>query len=130
MKTIIISFFATALICGCSCKAAFGQAQEKPFGTVKTKVIELTVTGMTCQGCADHVTTALSKKTGVVKSDVKFASNSATITYDPSTVKEEEIIRAIEETGYKAETKRGIDKKEAKKNDTARHACCVPKKKN
>ncbi len=130
MKTIIISFFATALICACSCKAAFGQTQEQPFGTVKTKGVELTVTGMTCQGCADHVTTALAKKTGVVKSDVQFASNSATITYDQSIVKEEEIIHAIEETGYKAETKTSTDKKEIKKNDTAPHPCCVPKKKN
>lgn len=130
MKTIIISFFATALICGCSYKAAFGQTQEKPFGTVKTKVVELSVTGMTCQGCADHVTDALSKKPGVVKSDAQFASNSATVTYDPSAVKEEDIIRAIEETGYKAETKTGTDKKEVKKNETAPQACCVPKKKN
>ncbi|HCZ37266.1 MAG TPA: ATPase P [Cytophagales bacterium] len=130
MKTLIISFLATALICGCSCKAAYGQTQEKPFGTVKTKVVELTVTGMTCQGCADHVTTALSKKAGVVKSDVQFTSNSATITYDPSTVKEEEIIQAIEETGYKAEAKTGTAKKELKKEDPTSHACCVPKKKN
>jgi copper chaperone CopZ len=130
MKTIIISFLATALICGCSFKAAFGQTQEKPFGTVKTKVVELKVTGMTCQSCADHVTTTLSKRTGVVKSDVQFASNSATITYDPSTVKEEEIILAIEETGYKAELKGSTVKKEIKKNDSSSHACCVPKKKN
>lgn len=130
MKAIIISLLAASFVCGCSCKAAFGQTQEKPFGTVKTKVVELTVTGMTCQGCADHITTALSGKEGVVKSDVQFASNSATITYDPSTVKEEEIIRAIEETGYMAETKTGNDKKEIKKDAAAPHACCVPKKKN
>ncbi len=130
MKAILISLLATSFICGCSCKAAFGQTQEKPFGTVKIKVVEVTVTGMTCQDCADHITTALSEKGGVVKSDVQFASNSATIAYDPSTVKEAEIIRAIEETGYKANVKTEGDSKEIKKNAAAPHACCVPKKKN
>ncbi len=74
MKTFIISFLAVAFICGRSWTAAIGQTQEKPFGAIKTTVVELTVTGMTCQGCTDHVTTTLSKKSGVVKSDVQFAS--------------------------------------------------------
>lgn len=130
MKTFIISFLAVAMVCGYSCNSAFGQGKEKPFGTVKTKVIELKVTGMTCQGCADHVTSALSQKSGVIKSDVQFASNSATVTYDASVVEEEEIIQTIEETGYKAEAKTSKDKKEIKKDDAVPHACCVPKKKS
>lgn len=115
MKTIIISFLATALICGCSCKAALGQTDEKPFGTVKTKVVELTVTGMTCQGCADHVTSALSKKEGVIKSDVKFAENSAYVAYDPAKTNETEIINTVNSTGYKTQLKGKNKKKESKK---------------
>lgn len=130
MKTITISFLATALVCSCFCNSALGQNKKNPFGTAKTKVVELTVTGMTCQSCADHVTSALSEKAGVINSDVQFASNSATITYDPSIVKMEEIIRAIEETGYKVETKTATEKKEIKKETATPHACCVPKKKN
>lgn len=130
MKTIIITFLSATLVCGCSCKTAFGQIQEKPFGIVKYYIVELTITGMTCQGCADHLTSALSEKSGVVKSDVQYASNSATVTYDPSIVKMEEIIRAIEETGYKADAKTGNDKKEIKKEAAVPHACCVPKKTN
>lgn len=130
MKSIVISLLAAALVCGCSCKTAFGQKQEKPFGIAITKVIELNVTGMTCQGCADHVTSALSKKEGIVKLDVKFAENSASVTYDPASVDEAEIIRTIEETGYKAEVKSEKSKKEIKTEDSTPHACCVPKKKN
>jgi len=130
MKTITISFLATALVYSCFCNSALGQNKKNPFGAAKTKVVELTVTGMTCQSCADHVTSALSEKAGVINSDVQYASNSATVTYDSSAVKEEEIIRAIEETGYKAEVKTGNGKKEIKKDDGAPHACCVPKKKN
>lgn len=130
MKAIIITFLSAVLVCGCSCKTAFGQTQEKPFGIVKTNVVELTITGMTCQGCANHLTSALSDKSGVVKLDVQYSSKSATVTFDPSIVKMEEIIRAIEEAGYKAEAKTGNDKKEIKKGAAAPHACCVPKKKN
>ncbi|NOS91500.1 MAG: heavy-metal-associated domain-containing protein [Cyclobacteriaceae bacterium] len=129
MKAIIIFFVSTALVCGCGCKTTFAQKQEKPFAVASVKVAELNVTGMTCQDCADHITGALSKKAGVLKSDVKFAENSASITYDPASVNEAEIIRTIEEAGYKAEIK-GVASKEGVKKDPAPHACCVPKKKN
>ena len=128
MKFIIFSLLA--LVCGCNCKVAFAQNKDNPFGNVNTKVVELKVTGMTCQSCADHVTSALSEKPGVVKSEVQYTSNSATVTFDPSAVKEEEIIRTIEEAGYKAEVKTSKDKKEIKKDVAVPHACCVPKKKN
>ena len=129
MKAIIISLLATAFVCGCSCKAGFAQSKDNPFGDTNTKVVELKVTGVTCQGCADHVTGALSKKEGVVKSDVKFAENSASITYDPGSVIEAEIIRTIEETGYKAEVKGEKSNKEIKKEDSTPQARRVPKKK-
>lgn len=113
MKLIIFSL--VALVCGCNCKVALAQNKDNPFGTANTKIVELKVTGMTCQGCADHVTGALSKKEGVVKSDVKFAENSATVTYDPTKTNETEIINAINATPYKAQLKGTNDKKESKK---------------
>lgn len=114
MKTLVILFLATALICGCSCKAAFGQTHENPIGPVETKVVELTVTGMTCQGCADHVASALSKKEGVIKTDVKFAENSASVTYDPAKINETEIINTVNATGYKTRLKSKNKNKESK----------------
>lgn len=104
MKTLIYTLLSAAMGCGCNCKTAFAQNQDKPFGVVSTKVIDLKVTGMTCQGCADHVTATLSEKKGIVKSDVQFAENKAFVTYDPNVIKPEEIIKAIEEIGYKAES--------------------------
>lgn len=109
MKLIIFSL--VALVCGCNCKVALAQSKDIPFGTTSTKVVELKVTGMTCQGCADHVTGALSEKEGVIKSDVKFAENSATVTYDPAKTNETEIINTINGTGYKAQLKGGNEKK-------------------
>lgn len=115
MKAIIFSLLSSALICGCFCKTATAQSKDNPFGKASTKVIELKVTGMTCQGCADHVTGALSKKEGVIKSDVKFAENSAIVTYDPAKTNETEIINTINSTGYKAQLKGTNEKKESKK---------------
>ncbi|MDZ4714078.1 MAG: heavy-metal-associated domain-containing protein [Cytophagales bacterium] len=131
MKTIIYAFLSAVLVCGCNCKTAFAQSQDKTFGGATTKVIDLKVTGMTCQGCADHVTTALLEKKGVIKSQVVLADNSAGITYDSTLINEAEIIKAIEEAGYKAESKdlkKINDDKIAIKGTPS--ACCVPKKKN
>lgn len=130
MKALLFTFLSTALVCGCNCKTAFAQSQDKPFAIVSSKVIDLKVTGMTCQGCADHVTAALSEQKGIVKSDVQFADNKAVVTYDPNVIKTEEIIRVIEEIGYKAESTTVQDIKKEGKTATATHACCVPKKKN
>lgn len=130
MKALIYTFLSAAMVCGCNCKTAFAQSQDKLFVVASSKVIDLKVTGMTCQGCADHVTAYLSEHKGIVKSDVQFADNKAIVTYDPNVIKPEEIIKVIEEIGYKAEfTSAQNDKKEGK-TATAVHACCVPKKKN
>lgn len=110
MKAIIFSLLSSALICGCFCKTATAQSKD-PFGNASTKVVELKVTGMTCQGCADHVIGALSKKEGVVKSDVKFTENSAIVTYDPAKINETEIINTVNSTGYKAQLKGTNEKK-------------------
>ncbi|MDZ4714137.1 MAG: heavy-metal-associated domain-containing protein [Cytophagales bacterium] len=131
MKTLIYTFLSAALVCGCNCKSAFAQNQDKPFGVATTKMIDLKVSGMTCQGCADHITTALTEKKGVVKSEVSFASNSASITYDSTLLNEAEIIKTIEAARYKAGAK---DSKKLQDDKSAANgtlsACCVPKKKN
>ncbi len=116
MKTTMISLLVATLVCGCSCKTAFGQTPGKPFGTAKTKAVELTVTGMTCQGCADHVSQALSKHDGILKSDIHFASNSTSVTYDPAKTNETEIIQTIASAGYKAES-HGTQAKELEGKD-------------
>jgi copper chaperone CopZ len=115
MKAIIFSILSSVFICGGFCKTATAQSKDNPFGNANTKVVELKVTGMTCQGCADHVTGVLSKKDGIVKSDVKFAENSATVTYDPAKTNETEIVNTINATGYKAQLKGTTEKSKGKK---------------
>ncbi len=61
--------------------------------------VMLTVTGMTCGGCANAVNRVLSGVAGVAKVDVDLASGRATVT---GTAAATELIRAIESAGFGA----------------------------
>lgn len=67
----------------------------------KTEKVKLKITGMTCAGCANHIHKALSEKKGIVDNEVKYPGDVAIITYRPGEIKLEEIIQAIEKSGYK-----------------------------
>ena len=64
------------------------------------KHITLHITGMTCTTCAGTVEKALVNVPGVSKVNVNFASEKATVEYDPSATTEEALIRAVADAGY------------------------------
>jgi len=68
----------------------------------KTKKVTLKISGMTCAGCSNHIHKTLNEKEGIVDNEVKYPGDIAIITYNPDKIKLEEIIRAIEKSGYKA----------------------------
>lgn len=55
---------------------------------------------MTCQSCVKSVTAALSTLDGVSDVSVSLPNSSATVNYDPTLVKEEQLIEAIEDCGF------------------------------
>lgn len=57
------------------------------------------IEGMSCQHCVMRVKKAIDAVAGVTKSDV--AIGSATIQFDESKVKKEDIVAAIEKAGYR-----------------------------
>lgn len=57
------------------------------------------IEGMSCQHCVIRVKKAIDAVAGVTKSDV--AVGSATIQFDESNTKKQDIIAAIEKAGYK-----------------------------
>ena len=69
--------------------------------TVESNTLELTIEGMTCQGCANNIEFALSKLDGITKSEVIFEKNRATINYDKLIITENQITKHIENVGYK-----------------------------
>jgi len=62
----------------------------------------LSIGGMTCAACSARVEKAIGKLSGVSSVSVNLATEKATFTYDPQTVRLSVIRETIEKTGYKA----------------------------
>ncbi|MCE5267039.1 MAG: cation transporter [Planctomycetaceae bacterium] len=62
---------------------------------------EFAIEGMTCQGCADTITSALRDLPGVKSAKVSLADKRAIVLADASTVPSEKILAAIAGAGYK-----------------------------
>ena len=63
--------------------------------------IELPITGMTCASCANRIERKLNKLEGVDAS-VNYATEKATVSYDPEAVQPEALVGAVEAAGYQA----------------------------
>ena len=69
---------------------------------IQKKKISLSIFGMHCSSCAGVIERSLKKVTGVTEAHVNFAAEKAVVTYDPGLVKEENLLKTVEKTGYKA----------------------------
>src|SRR4051812_27516576 len=69
-------------------------------GDVST-TIELPITGMTCASCASRIERRLNTLDGVSAS-VNYATEVATVDYDPAEVAPEQLVGAVEAAGYRA----------------------------
>ncbi|MEM2088873.1 MAG: heavy metal translocating P-type ATPase [Thermoproteota archaeon] len=73
------------------------------------KKICLKVDEMECADCAVTIEKALTKTRGVLNASVNFITGKAILEYDPKTVDMREILKAIENAGYRAEEfKQGV----------------------
>jgi len=66
----------------------------------KRQEVALNIGGMTCTACAQTIEKALKKTKGVSKAHVNFATEKATIIFDPGVINLEEIGVVIDNTGY------------------------------
>ncbi len=62
----------------------------------------LDVEGMTCASCAMRIEKGLRKVPGVKDASVNFATEQATVTYDPTQANLEQMIQKVDAVGYKA----------------------------
>src|SRR5213082_2492893 len=62
----------------------------------------LALEGMTCASCAMRIEKGLKKVPGVKDASVNFASEQATVTYDPAQANLEQMIQKVDAVGYKA----------------------------
>jgi len=59
------------------------------------------VGGMTCAACVGRVEKGLNKLEGVEEASVNFATETATVLYDPDVLDQGQIAGTIEDIGYK-----------------------------
>ncbi|HKA86110.1 MAG TPA: heavy-metal-associated domain-containing protein [Haliangiales bacterium] len=78
---------------------------DKPAPTVlaaNVMAVNVKVSGMHCEGCADKIKAGLAKLDGIVNVDVKVADGLVAVKYDKTKTTAEKIAKAINELGYKA----------------------------
>ncbi len=68
----------------------------------ENKRIQLALSGMHCTSCAHIIERGLKKVEGVKEAHVNFAAEKATVTFDESLAAEEDLIKAVNKSGYKA----------------------------
>jgi Cu+-exporting ATPase len=70
------------------------------------KQITLPITGMHCANCSSTIERNLKKLDGISGANVNYATEKATVTFDPSVLGEDAIIGKIEDVGYGVTTAR------------------------
>ena len=73
---------------------------EAPRMSDDTQTIELPITGMTCASCVARNERALRRVAGVSEASVNFATEKATIAFDPAVVSPEDLVHTVEAAGY------------------------------
>ena len=73
------------------------------YGTVK-ETVDFDIVGMTCAACATRIEKGLNKLDGV-KASVNLALETAHVEYNPSVVVTADMIKKVEQLGYKAKPK-------------------------
>jgi Cu+-exporting ATPase len=104
--------------CSGNCKEKFDASPEKflkPVEAIEEKVkplpspareglkkVELPITGMSCASCVAKIEKGLSKMSGIVDAKVNFATEKATIAFDPSRVHVGNFVATVKDLGYEA----------------------------
>ena len=80
--------------------------------------IELPITGMTCASCANRIERKLNKLDGV-QASVNYATEKATVDYDPAAVEPSALVGAVEAAGYHAVLPADEPEAPAERDETA-----------
>ena len=76
--------------------AAIKDAGYDPRG----RTISIGVTGMSCANCSESIEKALESTPGVIAADANFATDEATVEYNPAETNAERLYEVIENAGY------------------------------
>jgi P-type Cu+ transporter len=79
---------------------------------IKGERVELPIDGMTCSSCANRIEKSLNKLDGV-EATVNFATERATVSFDPERTAADELVEAVGKVGYTASLPAAEDATEA-----------------
>ncbi len=82
-----------------SLASVYGAVEDAGYAPV-AETVSLGITDMTCANCAETNQEALEGVPGVVRADVNYATDEASVTYNPNDVSRERLYDAIERAGY------------------------------
>jgi Cu+-exporting ATPase len=66
------------------------------------KTVEFPVSGMSCASCVARIEKGLSKMSGIHEAKVNFASEKASVSFDPSRVQMVDLVSTVKDLGYEA----------------------------
>jgi len=72
---------------------------------VEFQTLEIPIKGMTCAGCEAHVNSAIGELDGVVNVNASYKQGNAVVAFDPNKVSQDQIVEAVNKTGYKVAEK-------------------------
>lgn len=75
---------------------------------------QLTVTGMTCGGCTNNVTKALTAVNGVTNVIVSLSNGNATVQYDEKLISPYQLKSVIKQAGYGVDVSNDLQKSSGK----------------
>ena len=102
---ISLSLIAALQFLSCSSQQEEHMSSGKsktPAEVADAQTVQLAISGMTCQGCANSIDKALAETEGVLNRHVSLADSLAEVKYDPAKTDQESLILAIRESGYDA----------------------------
>ncbi|MHB9150228.1 MAG: heavy metal translocating P-type ATPase [Thermoleophilia bacterium] len=74
--------------------------------TAQIETVQIPVEGMTCASCVARVQKGLGKVEGVTEASVNFATEKATVSYDPTVVSVDRLIDTVKDAGYGVQTEK------------------------
>lgn len=100
----IVTVLAILLLAFPQYSHIFYPKTESKVVTIETKNVvtaNFDIEGMTCPGCEEHIKNAVAKLDGFLSAEANHKTGKATVKFDKSKTSLEQIVAAINETGYK-----------------------------
>lgn len=95
---------AALAVLGLSAALAVWTSRTSPVAPneLGTAMVVIPVEGMSCAACAARVRNALTSIDGVSHAEISLAERSARVRFDPTRVRADLLVTAIEDLGYRA----------------------------